>query len=145
MAKIRMHLQEIAPAWVARHTWPAVLRGDRLVLNVHDNQWLHEPGYLRQTLLERIQEQCPEARVEEIELRLGRIPPPSIAGAKSGKAPPVHSESPAKRAPPLSHEIDEETRARIQAIRDPELRNAMLAARVALGRGPGADPRSGSE
>jgi len=97
-----------------------------LVLHVHDNQWLHELGYLRQALLERLHDQLPTVDVESIEMRIGRIPATTDTG---GPVPDRPMPAPLSLNPPA------ETLAALNHIDDHELREAIAAARYALGGG----------
>jgi predicted nucleic acid-binding Zn ribbon protein len=126
-----LRLERLQQAWprlvtprIAKRTWPVKLYGKRLVVLVHDNQWLHELGYLQQDIVERIALEMPDAHVDEIKLRLGKVP--------EGK--PVITEAPQpKPKPPLSGEVPQTTQDAIAAVQDPELRKAIEAARRAFG------------
>lgn len=108
------HLQEVA--------WPAALGSGRLVLHVDDNQWLHELSYMRHDLLAKLRRACPTAGLRELRLRVGEVelvPPPE----------PV----PEPVVPGLPREPERATIEAMEAIEDPELRDAVAAARLALG------------
>jgi hypothetical protein len=121
--------QVAGPALAAR-TWPAAISGDLLVVHVHDSQWLHELTYMRQDLLRRLQALAPSAGLAGLRLRLGDVPPVSQRQAPESPPPPP------KLAPPrLSPEPDAPTRAALDAVADPELKQILAGARVMLGRG----------
>jgi hypothetical protein len=108
------HLQEVA--------WPAWLGEGRLLVHVDDNQWLHELTYLRQELLGKLRRACPTAGLQELRLRVGEVelvPPPV----------PV----PEPRIPGLPREPERATIDAMEAIEDATLRDAVAAARLALG------------
>jgi predicted nucleic acid-binding Zn ribbon protein len=111
---------------IANRTWPAKLYGRRLLVIVHDNQWLHELGYLRQELVQRIAAQMPEANVNDMILRLGRVP--EAKRRMTSPQPPDQA-----RKAPLSGDVPETTQEAIAAVQDPELREAIEAARHAFG------------
>ena len=126
-----LRLERLQQAWprlvtprIAKRTWPVKLYGKRLVVLVHDNQWLHELGYLQQDIVERIAREMPDAQVEEIKLRLGKVP--------EGKPRIVEAPDPRPK-PPLSGEVPRSTQDAIAAVQDPELRKAIEAARQAFG------------
>lgn len=119
-------LQNAWPGLVPRHlqevAWPAGLSGGRLYVHVDDNQWLHELTYLKQDLLAKLRHACPTAGLEELRLRVGAVelvPPPE----------PVRE----PRVPGLPLEPERATIEAMEAIEDAELRNAVAAARLALG------------
>lgn len=108
------HLQEVA--------WPAWLSEGKLVVHVDDNQWLHELTYLRRDLLAKLRRACPSARLRELRLRVGEVevvPPPE----------PVPDPS----IPGLPREPERATIEAMEAIEDGRLRDAVAAARLALG------------
>jgi hypothetical protein len=108
------HLQEVA--------WPAGLSGGRLYVHVTDNQWLHELSYLREDLLAKLRRACPTAALRELRLRVGEVElTPS----------PVPVRDPV--VPGLPREPERATIEAMEAIDDPALRNAVAAARLALG------------
>lgn len=131
LASLRLdRLQQRWPALVtpriAARTWPVKLYGRKLLVLVHDNQWLHELGYLRQELVERLAEEMPDANVTELILRLGKIPE-----RKRRLHPPTPR--PAGTKAPLSGNVPAPTQEAIAAVHDPDLRNAIEAARLAFG------------
>jgi len=108
------HLQEVA--------WPAMLTDGRLYVHVTDNQWLHELSYLRRELLANLRRACPTAGLRELRLRVGEVelvPPPERV-----RDPVV---------PGLPREPERATIEAMEAIEDTTLRDAVAAARLALG------------
>jgi hypothetical protein len=119
-------LQNAWPGLVARHlqrvAWPAALVDGRLYVHVGDNQWLHELSYLRRELLAKLRRACPTAGLRELRLRVGPVelvPPPE----------PV----PEPSIPGLPREPERATIDAMEAIEDATLRDAVAAARLALG------------
>lgn len=108
------HLQEVA--------WPAWLGEGRLTVHVDDNQWLHELTYLRRDLLTKLRRACPTARLRELRLRVGEV---------EVVPPPVPVPDPA--VPGLPREPERATIEAMESIDDPQLRDAVAAARLALG------------
>lgn len=108
------HLQEVA--------WPAWLGDGRLVVHVDDNQWLHELSYLRQDLLGKLQRACPTARLRALRLRVGQV---------EVVPPPVPVPDPS--VPGLPREPERSTIEAMESIDDARLRDAVAAARLALG------------
>ncbi len=125
----RVHLARLQNVWpdvVPRHlqqvAWPARLAKGNLVIHVDDNQWLHELTYLRRDLLGRLRQAAPAAELTELRLRVGEVevvPPPE----------PV----PEPHIPGLPIEPERETIDAMEAIGDTTLRDAVAAARLALG------------
>lgn len=108
------HLQEVA--------WPSWLGKGRLLVHVSDNQWLHELTYMRRDLLGKLRRACPTARLHDLRLRVGEVevvPPPV----------PV----PERNVPSLPVEPERATIDAMKAIDDQRLRDAVAAARLALG------------
>ncbi len=125
LERLRDQWPKLVSPRVARRTWPARLFRGQLWVNVHDNQWLHELGYLRQEILDRLHRERDFEKVNSIELRLGSIPP-------AREAPPLRPEIPPP--PPLPSEPEAATVDALEGVRDPQLRAAMAAAREALAR-----------
>lgn len=125
LERLRAQWPALVTPRIARRTWPQALQRGRLTVHVHDNQWLHELGYLRQAILQRLQELVASTEVREIELRLGAVPE---------RVEPPAPERPAPFPAPLSRELPSETVEAIDRVSDPELRAAILAAREAFGR-----------
>lgn len=127
----RLALTRLQIAWAAevpqrvqRVAWPAAwTRGGELVIHVRDNQWLHELTYLRSDLLGTLRRACPEVKVPDLRLRVGVVE----------VTPPPEAE-PDRRAPALPAEPDRATVDALQSVDDPELRQAMANARLALSR-----------
>lgn len=126
--------EDLATPRVAARTWPTWIAGTELSVAVQDNQWLHELAYLRQDLLERIRRQVPEAGIETLRLRLGRLPEDRT---RPGEAAPIPSR------PGLSNEPPAETMQTLSGVRDAELRDLAAAARLTLGTAGEPEPGSG--
>lgn len=126
-----MHVQDawlaVAGPALAARARPVAVGGDVVVVHVHDSQWLHELTYMRQDLLLRLQSLVPSAGLKGLRLRLGELPPVPQRPAPESRPPPL--------APPrLSPEPDAATRAALDAVADPELKQILAGARVMLGR-----------
>lgn len=137
IASATIRLLHVQDAWaavagpaLAARTWPVTVGGDVVVIHVHDSQWLHELTYMRQDLLQRLQTLVPSAGLKGLRLRLGEVlPVPQRRPPDSGPPPPP------RLAPPrLSSEPDAATRAALDAVADPELKQILAGARVMLGR-----------
>lgn len=126
LIRIKQAWPKVAPDWVVANAFPASVRGRRLVLHVQDNQWLHELTYWRQELLEKLQEHCPDARVEAIDAYVG------VVGSEEAEPPPPRLQ---RRRPgvQLPQDVPSETLSALNAIDDPDLRDACAAARMMLG------------
>ena len=120
---------ELLPTRFADHVWPMLVQGDRLLLHVHDSQWLHEMTYWRQELLDRLARAWPESGVEIIEAYVGPLPP--MSERRPGAPPPPPE---IDREPVLDPDVPDETVAALNEIRDERLREALAKARMMLGR-----------
>jgi hypothetical protein len=129
LTRIREAWDEIAPEWVATNTWPALVRDDRLVLNVRDNQWLHELHYWRTELIERMAQRLPDTGIQTIEAFLGHVPPPGQRGEVEPAPPPAP-----RRPSPLEGDPPVETIAALNAVKDIRLRDILAAARLRMGQ-----------
>ncbi|MCA9545318.1 MAG: DUF721 domain-containing protein [Myxococcales bacterium] len=122
LARLQSAWPRVAPRHLQEVAWPAHLAHGRLVLHVGDNQWLHELTYMRQDLLGRLRRACPAARLSELRLRVGEV---------EVVPPPVRVPDP--EVPGLSHEPERATIDAMESIDDARLRDAVAAARLALG------------
>ncbi|MBL9100833.1 MAG: DUF721 domain-containing protein [Myxococcales bacterium] len=130
LVQVRDVWPRVAGAHLEARTWPAAVHGETLVVHVHDNQWLHELTYMRQDLLRRLQALAPTTRLTALRLRLGDVPPVAQRRPADLSPPP-----PRPLAPPhFSPEPDAATRAALDAVVDPELKQILAGARVMLGR-----------
>lgn len=122
LARLQNAWPRVVPPHLQSVAWPAWLGRGRLVVHVQDNQWLHELTYLRQDLLGALRRACPSAKLVELRLRVGpveQVPPPE----------PV----PDPQIPGLPIEPERSTIDAMESIEDEALRNAVAAARLALG------------
>ncbi|MCA9714509.1 MAG: DUF721 domain-containing protein [Myxococcales bacterium] len=131
MLRIRDAWPRVARGRLRDYTWPAKVDGTTLIVNVHDNQWLHEMQYLRQALTERLIAVCPRAGVDAILPRLAPRQP-------EREATPEPAPPPAEPAPVavLSEEPDHDTLRALEAVHDPQLKHLLARVRVMLGRTP---------
>lgn len=129
LSRLRNLWIERLPTGFADHVWPMLIQGGRLVVHVHDSQWLHEMTYWRQEVLVRLRAVWPEIGIEIIEAYVGPIPP------LAERRPPPPAELPkVDREPVLEPEVPVETVDALNAIRDPKLREALAQARMMLGK-----------
>jgi len=122
LARLQNAWPGLVPGHLQTVAWPAWLGRGRLLVHVEDNQWLHELNYLRADLLAKLQRACPTAGLRELRLRVGEVevtPPPE----------PV----PEPDVPGLAPDPERATMDAMQAIDDTTLRDAVAAARLALG------------
>lgn len=112
--------------WLRGRAFPVAVNRDELVIAVEDSQYHHELMYSRHELLHKLQELAPKSGLARLRFRLGPVP---AAGP-----PPLPPPRPARPGPPLPAEPDAATRTALQAVVDPDLRQAIAGARVMLGR-----------
>ncbi len=110
-----------------RRTWPAAVRGDELIVHVHDNQWLHELTYQKNQLLADLQSLVPEAGIARLRFCVGAVLPPP---------PPPDPESKRPAPPRLAADPPAETMRAMSEVCDGELKNLIAIARYNLGREP---------
>lgn len=130
LIRIRDAWARVAAGPLLRRTWPADVRGYELIVNVHDNQWLHELTYNKQFLLKGLKNLVPKARIESMRFRVGVVLPP-----------PLPEDPPEVPAPDRSRKIlaPDPPPATIEAMstieaHDSELANLIAIARYKLGR-----------
>jgi hypothetical protein len=129
LSRLRNLWLELFPTSFADHVWPMIVQGGRLIVHVHDSQWLHEMTYWRQDVLAKLREAWPESGIEVVEGYVGELPP------LAERRPPVPPEpAPVDRTPVLEPEVPAETVEALNAIRDPALREALAQARMMLGK-----------
>lgn len=141
LERLRMLWPQLVTPRVAKRTYPARLFKGTLWVHVHDNQWLHELGYLRQEILDRLHREPGFRNIEKIELRLGKIPPTAPPVGRSAASSPRDAKTRPAPPSPLSSTTPQGTHAALAAVRDPALRAALEAARSSLG-GAGDPPRA---
>jgi hypothetical protein len=120
---------ELLPPGFADHVWPMLVQGGRLIVHVHDSQWLHEMTYWRQDVLAKLRAAWPDGGIEIVEGYVGELPP-----LRERRLPVPPEPTSVDRAPVLDAEVPPETIDALNAIRDPELRDALAQARVTLGK-----------
>lgn len=119
--------ERVGVPWLRGRAFPVAVVRDELIVHVLDSQYHHELMYLRQELLHKLQALAPAARLARLRLRLGEFPPPLAP-------PPPEPPRPRRTAPILPPEPSPATADALQAVADPELRQAIAGARVMLGR-----------
>jgi hypothetical protein len=129
LSRLRNLWIQLLPASFADHVWPMLVSGGRLLVHVHDSQWLHEMTYWRQEVLSRLRAAWPEMGIELIEAYVGPLPP-----ILDRRPPPPAEPPPMRRPSALDSEVPPETLEALNAIRDPQLREALARARLMLGR-----------
>jgi predicted nucleic acid-binding Zn ribbon protein len=123
LALVQVGWDEAVPARLREVAGPGSMHGTTLVVHVVDNQWLHELTYLRTDLLASLQRACPEAGVTALRLRVGTVL----------QTRPQDLREP-DRAPGLATEPAKDTVLAIEAVSDPDLKQIVATARVALCR-----------
>ncbi len=129
LSRLRNLWIELFPPSFADHVWPTLVSGGRLIVHVHDSQWLHEMTYWRQDVLAKLREAWPENGIELIDGYVGELPPLS-----ERRPPPPPPLPPVDRSPVLEPEVPSATVDALNAIRDPKLREALAQARFMLGK-----------
>lgn len=114
--------------WLRGRAFPVAVFKDELVIAVEDSQYHHELMYSRHELLRKLQDLAPEANLARLRFRLGPVPAPM---PKQGRPPLTQHPVVGPRLPP---EPPPATQQALQAVADPELRQAIAGARVMLGR-----------
>jgi hypothetical protein len=129
LTRVRNLWLELLPLRFADHVWPMLVQGSRVIVHVHDSQWLHEMTYWRQDVLAKLRAVWPEGGIETIEGYVGELPP-----LKERRLPAPVQDVPIERTPVLDTEVPAETVAALNAISDPQLRDLLAQARVTLGQ-----------
>ena len=120
---------QVAGEALASHAWPEAVSGHEAIIAVHDSQWLHELTYMRQALIGKLTELAPNTDLKSVRLRLARRERPPPAPFEPKVIFP-------DRAPPLPAQPSDGTAAAIHAVTDPDLREAIAAARIVLSQTP---------
>lgn len=124
LARIQLAWSRFIPVRVQRVAWPAAVKsGNKLILHVVDNQWLHELSYLRYDLLSQLRRACAPVKIEDLRLRVGAV---ELLPAPEPLPPPP--------PPILDAEPERDTIDAMESVDDPVLRQAIANARLALGR-----------
>ena len=122
LARLQIAWPDIVPRHLQEVAWPAWLARGRLLIHVNNNQWLHELSYLRSDLLSKLQQASPTAELRDLRLRVGSVeivrPPEPV---------------PEPYYPGLPREPERTTIDAMESIGDNRLRDAVAAARLALG------------
>ena len=105
-----------------------LVQGSRLIVHVHDSQWLHEMTYWRQDVLTRLRAAWPESGVSSLEAYVSALPP-----LHERRPPAPASPAPVERVSVLPSEVPQDTLEALKAVRDPQLRELLARARVRLG------------
>jgi hypothetical protein len=129
LTRVRNLWLELLPLRFADHVWPMLVQGTRVIVHVHDSQWLHEMTYWRQDVLDKLRAAWPEGGIETVEGYVGELPP-----LHERRLPGPEPEQPIDRSPVLDTEVPTETIAALNAIADPGLRDLLAQARMALGQ-----------
>lgn len=129
LSRLRNLWIELFPASFADHVWPMLVQGGRLIVHVHDSQWLHEMTYWRQDVMAKLREAWPDNGIELIDGYVGELPPLS-----ERRPPPPPEPIPVDRTPVLEAEVPNATIDALNAIDDPKLREILAQARMMLGK-----------
>ncbi len=124
LVRVQIAWADALPARLQRVATPVAIDDATLVVDVVDNQWLHELQYLRSDLLERIREALPDGGVSKLRLRVGQVPPP----------PEVRVIPVVASTPVLALQPSADTLEAIASIPDDGLRDTIATARQALTR-----------
>lgn len=134
LTRIRELWPTILPASFADYVWPMLVQGPRLLVHVHDSQWLHEMTYWRQEVLDRLEQAWPEAEITTVEAFVGPLPPLSERRPEPEPVP-----EPKVREAVLDPEVPDETMDALKQVEDASLRDVLARARMMLGRPAGPD------
>ena len=120
---LRLRWPEVVGERLATRTRPEVLYRGRLKVVVANSTWLNELTFMREEIINRINEVMGRAMVRELHLKLGQPQPPRPPAARRVRRP-APPEPPLPRVP-----VPEETRRQVDqmvsALEDPELRQAV--------------------
>ncbi|KIG15987.1 hypothetical protein DB30_05041 [Enhygromyxa salina] len=129
LSRLRNLWIELFPVGFADNVWPMLVQGGRLIVHVHDSQWLHEMTYWRQDVMAKLRVAWPDSEIELIDGYVGELPPLS-----ERRPPPPPEPVPVDRTPVLEAEVPNETVDALNAIDDPQLREILAQARMMLGK-----------
>ncbi|MCX7816031.1 MAG: DUF721 domain-containing protein [Syntrophales bacterium] len=107
---------------IAAHTSPSHVKKGVLYVHVSSSAWLHQLQFLKNEIVEKLNEAYPHGKIQSMHLSLGEIPPVKIK-----KEMPTLSPSPSLLFPRDQKLINECTRL----IADPELKAVFKAAMIA--------------
>lgn len=132
---------EVVGAQIASQARPVKIRGAVLEVCVEQAAWMQQLQLMKPQILKRLNAELGEARIEEIFLKKGRIPP------REHKEP---TQPPQWRAARLTSEEQGEITRLLQDIEDPDLRErleGMLSkqARLLKAVDPDQEMRNGDE
>jgi hypothetical protein len=129
LTRVRNLWLELLPPGFADHVWPMLVQGGRLIVHVHDSQWLHEMTYWRQDVLAKLRAAWPDGGIELVDGYVGELPP-----VRERRLPVSPELEPVDRTSVLDAEVPHETIEALNAIRDPGLRDVLAQARMTLGK-----------
>lgn len=110
---------EIVGPELSRVTSPREIKSKSLEISVAHQAWAQQLHFLRGSILNRIRQFCPDAVINDLEFRVGKVKP-SLARTPEKVSPKKES----KEAVTLS----ERQEMTLRAVADPELRRAIRAA-----------------
>ncbi|MDX1763757.1 MAG: DUF721 domain-containing protein [bacterium] len=108
--------EAIVGAEIAAHTHPSFFSGDCLFITVDLSTWMQQLTFLKNQMLQNINETLEDQAVSELRFRLGPLPDRAKAKASGRKT------GPGTELSPLDKERIEET---IESIRSPELKESL--------------------
>ena len=129
LIRIQQKWPDMVGALLYPQTWPVSLTKSVLVIHGSDPQWLHELGYLRQELLTNIHKIVPA--VVRLQPRLGQVPDRDIRAHWQSS---LEEQPTAVYRPVLTEVPESETIQAMASVRDVELKHAIAAARLMLGK-----------
>jgi hypothetical protein len=133
LVRLRNLWLELFPPSFTDHVWPMIVQDTRLIVHVHDSQWLHEMTYWRQNVLTKLHERWPDAGIEQLEGYVGELPPLHERRTPQPTFPPT-----VERPSVLPADVPRETIEALNAVTDPQLRETLARARMVLGRPGGS-------
>lgn len=127
LAVLKLHelWPKLVGSLVADHAWPSAYNKGQLTITTDSSTWAQELDYQRLEILERITAELGQGVVVKLRFKTGSRPTKKTA--RSGPAP--------AKPRPRPRDLDPETEARVRrsvaGISDPQVREAVLKARLA--------------
>ncbi|MBE0618780.1 MAG: DUF721 domain-containing protein [Proteobacteria bacterium] len=108
---------------VAERSRPLSLRSGRLSVAVANAAWMQQLSFLRESIRDAVNNALGEQLVKEVRLRIAEAEAPKPPTHRASGPPPWLSQ-------PLSPEVVRAVAEEVEAIRDPEIREAVRQIRV---------------
>jgi hypothetical protein len=110
--------QDIMSPKIAEQSQPESLKNEVLTVRVENPAWLHHLNFLKDELLQRLNEELPSLQIKEIRFRQGPLDRIEPQPPSANPEPNLRSQSASQPSKPLS---SDEIKL-LQDISDPELR-----------------------